>query len=239
MDVQRADGQEDRYGARGGEAPNPFPGGADGIPCRWIDQGARREGRATRAPQAHRLLPHGAHRSRAADHRATPEARAFRSGKGCLLRCADQSAGAEHAPAPSLRCGGPARRPLKVSSTAAAHLRIELLRPEHDRGGFSCGVESLDHYLKTQASQDIRRKAIAGDRLGQGLGGILLALVLLKAYQSADSVGSTMVVVDAIDEPAAAFYVAHGFTRLAGGQRLVMGMRGIEALVREKGMEPK
>jgi len=180
-----------------------------------------------------------------------------------------------------------------VSSTAAAHLRIELLRPEHDRGGFSCGVESLDHYLKTQASQDIRRKAnavfilaeqaaprtilgyatlcatalefgdvpdaarklipryplvsatllgrlaIAGDRLGQGLGGILLALVLLKAYQSADSVGSTMVVVDAIDEPAAAFYVAHGFTRLAGGQRLVMGMRGIEALVREKGMEPK
>jgi ribosomal protein S18 acetylase RimI-like enzyme len=29
---------------------------------------------------------------------------------------------------------------------------------EHDRAGFSCGKEALDRYLRTQASQDIRRR---------------------------------------------------------------------------------
>jgi GNAT superfamily N-acetyltransferase len=38
-------------------------------------------------------------------------------------------------------------------------LRIEPLASHHDRNGFSCGVDSLDRYLRTQASQDIRRKA--------------------------------------------------------------------------------
>ena len=36
-----------------------------------------------------------------------------------------------------------------------------LLGEEHDRGGFTCGVESLDRYLKTQAGQDVHRKANA------------------------------------------------------------------------------
>jgi hypothetical protein len=40
-------------------------------------------------------------------------------------------------------------------------LRIALLGEEHDRDSFTCGVESLDRYLKTQASQDVRRKANA------------------------------------------------------------------------------
>jgi hypothetical protein len=39
--------------------------------------------------------------------------------------------------------------------------RLELLGKHHERAGFSCGVESLDVYLKTQASQDMRRKANA------------------------------------------------------------------------------
>jgi GNAT superfamily N-acetyltransferase len=29
----------------------------------------------------------------------------------------------------------------------------------HDRDGFVCGVESLDRYFRTQASQDVRRRA--------------------------------------------------------------------------------
>ena len=40
-------------------------------------------------------------------------------------------------------------------------LRIAALQDEHYRGSFSCGVESLDRYLKTQAGQDVRRKANA------------------------------------------------------------------------------
>ena len=60
-------------------------------------------------------------------------------------------------------------------------LRIGLLGEEHDWGSFTCGVESLDRYLKTQAGQDVRRKANAvfilseiGEPtsiLGSGLGG--------------------------------------------------------------------
>jgi len=36
--------------------------------------------------------------------------------------------------------------------------RIEALDTAHDRAGFSCGVDPLDRYLKTQAGQDIRRR---------------------------------------------------------------------------------
>ena len=34
---------------------------------------------------------------------------------------------------------------------------VEPLTKVHDRGSFSCGVESLDRYLKTQATQDFNR----------------------------------------------------------------------------------
>jgi GNAT superfamily N-acetyltransferase len=40
-------------------------------------------------------------------------------------------------------------------------LRVEPLSGTHDRDAFTCGVPSLDAYLKTQATQDLRRKANA------------------------------------------------------------------------------
>ena len=163
--------------------------------------------------------------------------------------------------------------------------RLEPLGKHHERAGFSCGVESLDVYLKTQASQDMRRKAnavfilvpedspgtIAGyftlcayrlspgtvpeaaqkhlprypvvsatlmGRLavgstlqGRGLGSVLLAKALAKAYENAGVVGSSMVVVDAIDERAARFYRAHGFIQLPEAMRLVLPMRTIAGLM--------
>lgn len=39
--------------------------------------------------------------------------------------------------------------------------RLEPLAKHHDREVFNCGIDSLDLYLKTQASQDMRRKANA------------------------------------------------------------------------------
>jgi ribosomal protein S18 acetylase RimI-like enzyme len=162
---------------------------------------------------------------------------------------------------------------------AAPDFRIGPLDDGHDRAGFTCGVESLDRYLRTQAGQDIRRKAnavfvlspkdeparvlgyytlcamaisqgdvpeaarkhvpryplvsstligrlaVATDRQGQRLGSILLADALQRAFESAGSVGSSMVIVDALDEAAAAFYVAHGFVRLPDSLRLVLPMR--------------
>lgn len=165
--------------------------------------------------------------------------------------------------------------------------RVELLSKEHDRSRFTSGVESLDLYLKTQASQDMRRKAnavfvlvrvaspraIAGyftlcaygippgaipdearkhipkypivsatliGRLalseefqGQGLGSLLLAEALRKAYRNSAVVGSSMVVVDAIDENAARFYAAHGFMRMPDSMRLMLPMRTVGAIASE------
>jgi GNAT superfamily N-acetyltransferase len=171
--------------------------------------------------------------------------------------------------------------------SAAYDYRLEPLGKEHDRAAFSCGVESLDTYLKTQASQDVRRKANAvfvlvaseapeaivgyftlcaytldqdavpeGARKhipryplvsatligrlavgkahqGQGIGGMLLARALRKAYESASLVGASMIVVDAIDESAVRFYEAHGFVRLPEAMRLVMAMRSVGEIIDE------
>jgi GNAT superfamily N-acetyltransferase len=167
----------------------------------------------------------------------------------------------------------------------ASDLQIVPLETRHDRTGFSCGVESLDRYLKTQAGQDVRRKAngvfvlvdpakpahvlgyytlcatslaqgdvpdearkhvpryplvsatligrlaVARERQGQRLGALLLADALRRAFLSADTVGSSMIVVDAIDEQAAAFYRAHGFVRLPDSMRLVLPTRLIEGMI--------
>src|ERR1700761_2309320 len=158
-------------------------------------------------------------------------------------------------------------------------LRVAVLSDAHDRDGFTCGVESLDRYLKTQAGQDVRRKAnavfvlsrdaapdrvlgyytlcamaisqgevpeaarkhvpryplvsctligrlaVAKDQQGQRLGSILLADALQRAFESASTVGSSMVIVDALDEAAVGFYAAHGFVRLPDSLRLVLPMR--------------
>jgi predicted GNAT family N-acyltransferase len=161
----------------------------------------------------------------------------------------------------------------------SADLRIVPLSEAHDRAGFTCGVESLDRYLKTQAGQDVRRKAnavfvltepakpadivgyytlcatalsqgdipeaarkhipryplvsatligrlaVAKDRQGQRLGAILLTDALQRAFDSASTVGASMIVVDALDETAAGFYAAHGFVQLPDSLRLVLAMR--------------
>jgi GNAT superfamily N-acetyltransferase len=163
-------------------------------------------------------------------------------------------------------------------------LRIEPLATHHDRGNFSCGIDSLDRYLHTQAGQDVQRKAnavfilvqtgrpesvlgfytlcatglppgdvppaaqkhiprypvvsatllgrlaVARHRHGEGLGAILLADAIRRAYASASVVGSSMLVVDAIDEPALAFYEHHGFIRLPESMRLVLPMRTVDRL---------
>ncbi len=154
-----------------------------------------------------------------------------------------------------------------------------LLVEEHDRGNFTCGLDSVDGYLQTQGGRDVRRKAnavfvlsevsepthvlgyytlcamaisqgdvpeaarkhvpryplvsatlirrlaVAKERQGQRLGAVLLADALRRAFDSAGTVGSSMVVVDALDEAAAGFYAAHGFVRLPDSLRLVLPMR--------------
>ncbi|MGH6823956.1 MAG: GNAT family N-acetyltransferase [Methylocella sp.] len=166
-----------------------------------------------------------------------------------------------------------------MAAKPSADLRIVALDGRHGRKGFTCGDESLDLYLKTQASQDVRRKAnavfvltgpseqtwilgcytlcvmalsqgdvpvaarkhipryplvsatligrlaVAKDRQGQRLGAVLLPDALQRAVENASTAGSSMAVVDALDEAASGFYAAHGFVRLPGSLRLVLPMR--------------
>jgi GNAT superfamily N-acetyltransferase len=164
-------------------------------------------------------------------------------------------------------------------------LRIEPLAAHHDRGAFSCGVDSLDRYLRSQAGQDVRRRAngvfilvsadavgtvlgyytlcaaslpqgdvpaearkhipryplvsatligrlaVSRTRQGDGLGALLLADAVRRAYASAATVGSSMLVVDALNERAAAFYESFGFQPLPESPRLVLPMRSIEGVL--------
>lgn len=48
-----------------------------------------------------------------------------------------------------------------MAGRPATNLRIAPLNDRHDRSGFTCGIESLDRYLRAQAGQDVRRKANA------------------------------------------------------------------------------
>ena len=77
----------------------------------------------------------------------------------------------------------------------------------------------------------VRRLAVAEGYQGQRLGGLLLADAVRRAYSSAGSVGSSMLVVDAISEEAAAFYAAHGLVRPPESLRLVLSMQVIAKLV--------
>jgi predicted GNAT family N-acyltransferase len=70
----------------------------------------------------------------------------------------------------------------------------------------------------------IGRLAVSRDKQGQRLGAILLADALDRSFESASTVGSSMVIVDALDEAAAGFYAAHGFVRLPESLRLVLPM---------------
>ena len=170
-------------------------------------------------------------------------------------------------------------------ATPGPDLRIEALASHHDRANFTCGVDSLDRYLRSQASQDVRRKAngvfilverdspgvvlgyytlcatslqqgevpvaarnhipryplvsatligrlaVAEARQGEGLGAVLLADAVRRAYASADTVGSSMLVVDAINDRTAAFYEGHGFVRLPDSLRLVLPMHVVQRMV--------
>lgn len=164
-------------------------------------------------------------------------------------------------------------------------LKTEPLAAHHDRAAFTCGIESLDNYLRMYAGQDVRRRAnsvfvlvdlgeparvlgyytlcatslaqgdvpiaarkhlpryplvsatlvgrlaVSATRQGEGLGTLLVADAMRRAYASASFVGSSMLVVDAISGQAAAFYEANGFVRLPDFLRLVLPMEVIGKLI--------
>ena len=81
----------------------------------------------------------------------------------------------------------------------------------------------------------VGRLAVSTARQGEGLGALLLADAVRRAYASASIIGSSMLVVDAINERAAAFYEGNGFVRLPESMRLVLPMHVIERMMRPYG----
>jgi GNAT superfamily N-acetyltransferase len=76
----------------------------------------------------------------------------------------------------------------------------------------------------------LARIALDRSLQGQGLGGELLVDALSRAVQASDVAAARLVVVDAIDEAAAAVYEHHGFVAVPGNrQRLVQKVSDIAA----------
>jgi GNAT superfamily N-acetyltransferase len=76
----------------------------------------------------------------------------------------------------------------------------------------------------------LARLALDQSLHGQGLGGELLVDALSRAVQASEVAAARLVVVDAIDESAAAFYEHHGFVAVPGNrQRLVQKISDIAA----------
>ena len=86
----------------------------------------------------------------------------------------------------------------------------------------------LPRYPQVSATL-VGRLAISADRQGEGLGAILLADAVQRAWASAANVGACMLVVDALHDRAAAFYEAFGFVRLPDSRRLILPFHTLES----------
>lgn len=76
----------------------------------------------------------------------------------------------------------------------------------------------------------LARLAVQTDRQGRGLGGALLAGALRKAVAAGEAAAARLVVVDAINGAAAAFYTGHGFLAVPEHpHRLYRRMKDIRA----------
>jgi GNAT superfamily N-acetyltransferase len=104
-------------------------------------------------------------------------------------------------------------------------------RFEKKRCAEIAGKDEKSTFQHVRRNSVMGRLAVCKDFQGRGLGSILPARALSKAYENAAVVGSSMVVVDAIDERAARFYQAHGFIQVPESMRLVLPMRTMAGLI--------
>ena len=114
--------------------------------------------------------------------------------------------------------------------------RTFVIADEADRvlGYYTLVAAQLDHAGATAAVRRgmskrfpipvvlLARLAIDGSQQGQGFGTALLADAMRRAVRAADEVGIRAVLVDAIDNRAAAFYERFGFEPLAGDPLTLM-----------------
>jgi len=68
-----------------------------------------------------------------------------------------------------------------AESSPRSRFRVAALGKQHDRLGFSCGVEPLDRYLREQAGQDARKRVAAPFVLCEGESDAVLGFYTLSA----------------------------------------------------------
>lgn len=86
------------------------------------------------------------------------------------------------------------------------------------------GITVIPAYL-------LARLALDRSLQGQGLGTHLLLDAVEAVIAASESGGGRLLIVDAIDEPAAAFYRAHGFTEITGTSRLYARISALKRLL--------
>lgn len=75
------------------------------------------------------------------------------------------------------------------------------------------------------------RLAVDKDHLGKRIGELLLIDAMKKAFVIAATIGSMAVIVDPLDEDAAAFYKKYGFIELPDSRKMFLPMKTIAALL--------
>jgi GNAT superfamily N-acetyltransferase len=78
----------------------------------------------------------------------------------------------------------------------------------------------------------LARLALDQSLHGHGLGAALLADALERIVAATETVAARFVLVDAIDDTAAAFYAHHGFRQVPETRRLLQKVSDIEAALR-------
>ncbi len=78
----------------------------------------------------------------------------------------------------------------------------------------------------------LARLALDRSLQGEGLGGQLLRDTLERAVEASERAAARLVVVDAIDDPAFAFYQHFGFDAIPGSRRLVRKVSEVAAGLR-------
>lgn len=107
------------------------------------------------------------------------------------------------------------------------------------RGYYTLSADSVDRTLIPESLQKklpyknfpvtlLGRLARDSNYKGQGIGELLLADALRRAYQASTTIGAWAVVADPINEKARAFYESFGFVLLEGG-RMFIPMETIKA----------
>jgi predicted N-acetyltransferase YhbS len=147
----------------------------------------------------------------------------------------------------SFYCGKPSLdQYLKIQASQDVKKKVSvcfvLLDGRNVIGYYTLSAFSIPRQLIPEASQKklpryndipvifLGRLALHKNHQGKGLGNILIADALKRAYLATSSVGAIAVIVDPLDEEAENYYSRYGFIDLPGSAKMFLPMKTIAPL---------